>query len=431
MSENTTQFEIGQKVKFIGFADPEDMPDNGELLAEGEQYAVVDFGETEDEDGTAIEQAVLIAVPNPNYDSGKRKSKNNAEYVSVDVFPDEIEAAADEEEEAPAKTTKRKTKAKTKAKAEEPAQETSVVTADMGDLLVLTDEEQDADILAEIEEAGDICEYAAELAEEESSLGYRLGGVLYNVRLTGAYKELDTRYSEKGGFELFVNERLSVGYRHAMYLSKIYATFRAHGIEGEAVARMGWTKAAQIIPVMNEDNASELVELAEQGTDGEGITVADLKAVIKETYSETGSKKTKGKIAKLVKFSFKLFEDSAETVRNIFEEAKSSLPGEDGKEMRDDEVFEHIMTEWAQEHLNVSGRKKRTTTKAPAKKTTTAKKTTAAKKPATKTAAKTKAPARKTTARGNGAAKKPAASKKTAAPRSTAKKTTARTRASA
>jgi hypothetical protein len=103
---------------------------------------------------------------------------------------------------------------------------------------------------------------------------------------------------------------------------------------------IGWTKAKEIARVMDEGNAEDLVELAQEST------VEDLKDSIKESYSSgTGGSPAVRK----VKFSFSLEASDAVLITNYIEDAKEQL-GADNL----NEVFEHIVTEWASEHLEVS-----------------------------------------------------------------------------
>lgn len=210
---------------------------------------------------------------------------------------------------------------------------------ELKDMLILTEDEEDAEIVSLVAEAEDLCELAHDMSEESASLDYRLGGVLYHVRLSGAYKELNEDYSAKGGFMAYVEEELPVGYRKAMYLIDIYAKWNKFNLPMEKVQEIGWTKAQEIARVMDAENAEDLVALAEQNT------VQDLKESIKESY--TGGQTARESV-KRITFKFRLTEDAAANVRDFFEQGKESLGLE-----RDEEVFEQIVTQWATDHLNI------------------------------------------------------------------------------
>ena len=415
---------VGSKVVFTGFTG-DSLPDHSELLTEGDEYSIVETKQESDD----AEVVYLLEVDNPDFDSKKRKSKKNVATLMIDVFADEIrladvtddgtaetegetgEGADDGAEVLDYADVKRgmevtaydgddrigagKVTSKTKKGVKIENEDGEVVLAspdcqfydgiyedpdDMGEtspeedpelknMLILTEDEEDQEILDIVQDADDLCVLAQEMSEESASLDYRLGGVLYHVRVSGAYKDLDERYAAKGGFMLYVEEKLPVGYRKAMYLIDIYAKWNKFNFPMEKVQEIGWTKAQAIAAVMNEDNAEELVELAE------GNTVAEIKDTIKDSYS---GGTTPREVVKKIKFTFRLTEDAAANVREFFEEAKTAMDLE-----KDEQVFENIVTQWATDHLDIKkvGRNK-----------------TAAKKTAKKTVAK-KATAKKATAK--------------------------------
>lgn len=375
--------KLGDVVAFTGFSDSP--PPHGELLEEGAEYEISRVNPATDDN----EVSYSLKVENPDYDPGMRKSKNNPEFIEIDVFSDEVEliqgAVAGEtaetqapkkrgrpKKEAKAETTEevapkkrgRPKKVKEEVAAEATAEvevapkkrgrpkkirdehpETELVDPDIRDMIILTPEEEDAEILAIVNEADDICELAEEASQESAATDYRLGGILYHVRLSGAYKDLDDRYAARGGFGTYVEEKLAVGYRKSMYLIDIYAKWNKYGLPSEKVQEIGWTKAQEIARVMSADNAEELVELAE------GSTVTDLKETIKESYSRKGEDTRE--VVKKITFKFRLVENAAAAVREYFEMAKAHFG-----DLKDEEVFEAIITEWAQEHLEVSKTRK-------------------------------------------------------------------------
>lgn len=286
-------------------------------------------------------------------------AKKDIESVSLGEAVEETEEEVAEEvveevvEEKPKPKAKAKAKADTKADKAEPKAKTKAKKAeaeeegDTGLKLVLSDEQDDEEILAMVNDADDICELAEALAEETNHKEYQLGGVLYHVRKTGAYMDLDQRYAEKGGFELYCEERLGVGYRKAMYLIEIYTVWNYHGLDPRKLTELGWSKAQVIANAMTEENKDALIEAAESNT------VRDLKDVVKEDFVEKPDGEQK-EVVKRVTFKFRLFEDQAANVQPILEDAAEYL----GLEKNPEQVFEHIITEWAQEHLNVGKKRK-------------------------------------------------------------------------
>lgn len=397
-----SKYVVGGQVVFKEYADT---PEPGQdLLVPGQSYEVAEVNEEE--------TSVAVIVDNPDFNPKKKESDANAKTILVDVFFEELEepeapkgrgkaaakvvpiakgkaaakAAAEEEDEeedadaeeeeedeppapakgkaaaksapakgkAAAKTAPAKGKAaaktapaKGKAKAKVPAEqaENADVYADLGE------DDEDQEILGMVNEADDILELAKEVVEESAALEYRLGGVLFHVRKSKAYEELDKRYTEKGGFSLYLIEQLNIEYRKAMYLIDIYYKWNKYQLDPATVAQIGWAKAAKIAAVMTEDTAEELVKLAEENS------VADLIDNIKTSYKEVGG--VKGDKKKLKLFKFKLFESAADAVEEVLASTMSAM---NFKNL--DEAFEHIVMEWATEHP-IEGAAEKTAAKKP------------------------------------------------------------------
>ncbi len=429
-------FEQGQEVVFTGFtAESEDeYPDNAELLEEGEVYEVAQITESEDN-----ETAFLLRAENPEFDPDSRQSKKNPSHILVDVFADEIsgdvpesdeeeeededvedeedeedEDEEDEEEEEPArKVTKKKGKKKAKAKKKGKAkkktkkkkgkkistraddEDEEEVDPDLKDMIILTEEEEDQEILELVNAADDVVELAQEYAEEAMATDYKLGGILYHVKISKAYKEVNKgAYSGKGGWADFVSNELNLEYRKAQYLVDIYAKFNKYGVGGDVVAELGWTKAAQVSRVMDEGNAAELVELAQASS------VEDLKDTVRETYAVKGG--TPGERVKRITLKYRLAEEAGQIIAEYMNAAAESL-GYDNPS----EVFQHVITEWAEEHLDVAVTRKAKRTAKKALKEADSGKSTSKKKAKKKAASK-----KKTKTRPKNTSKKKTAGKK-------------------
>lgn len=399
------KYAVGDNVVFKGYG--EDVPEDEQILTEGETYEVVE--------NDAKEKTLGVQLDNPDFNSKKKASDENPKTIIVDVFYDEVDPAGEEEPEeeaveekpargkaaakaAPAKTAvKGRTKAApveeepeeelheeepeekpargkvaTKAPAKPVAKTTAKGKAEAkpaakGKAVAKPAKEEpaeeefpeleteDEEIVALVEGAADILELAEELVEEGAALDYKLGGVLYHVRLSKAYQKLDKSYKENGGFGLYVKEKLSIEYRKAMYLIDIYFKFNQYGIDAAKVQELGWTKCAKIAAVMNDENAEELVELAEKSS------VSELNDTIKESYKEVGGEK--GEKRKKIAFKFRLWEDQAAGVDEVITATAEAMGFKDLSD-----AFEHIVMEWAAEHP-ISTKK----SKAAAKATTTVK----------------------------------------------------------
>ena len=417
------KFAVGDSVKFLGYG--EDVAEAERVLDEGGVYEIVEVNADEDTVSFSIDnpdfnakakeseknsRSILVDVffdevelateedeaaeeeeapaPKKGKAVAKAASKPAAKATAGKkkaAVEEEAEEAEEDEEEAPApkKTAKATGKAaakapeKTVAKGKAPAKGKAVATKgktaakpkaekseESDELAPLENEDQE--IVDLVEAADDILELATELVENSSELDYKLGGVLYHVRLSKAYQKVDKKYKENGGFGLYVKEHLNIEYRKAMYLIDIYYKFNLYGIDSAKVSALGWTKCSKIAAVMSEDTAEDLIELAETSS------VADLTDAIKESYKTEGG--TKGTVKKRVTFKFRLLEEAGTAVTEVIEQAAKDM----GLKNLDD-AFEHIVMEWAAEHQNVKPAKK-AVTKATGKTTakTTSKKVAAA-----------------------------------------------------
>jgi len=330
----------GMKVQFLGFT--EETPEHGHLLTPGEVYDLIEVVEKAGE-----EPSYLLSAANPQFDNSKRASVNNPKWLKVDVFADEIAVVA----EAPATTGKSKGKSKGKGKspavaatapapklAKPPRAGAPPATDEEGQMARL--EHEDPEILAIMEQQENILAYVEELDQDIANKEWLIGGILYHAKLDRTYHQLDPRYAEKGGFEVYCNERLSCGYRKAMNLIEIYYQFNLNSIPGAELAKIGWTKAREIVRVMEEANAGELVTLAENSS------VAELKESIRADYVGGKAGEATERVRRLT-FKFKLFADQAELVDNVLQQTMETLGLKDKNQ-----AFEHIIVEWASEHLS-------------------------------------------------------------------------------
>lgn len=282
----------------------------------------------------------------------KKKDISAIEFVPQDAEEAEVALVEEEEKKTVAKIqtktkpkakkeTKKETKKEIKAKPIIAEKQKVIDMEEDSNMLVLTEAEEDPDILDLVNNADNILELATDLAEDSAHIDYRLGGVLYHVNREKAYKTLSDNYSGAQGFQTYVEAELRVGYRKAMYLIDIYAKWNKYGLDKEKVAEIGWTKAQEIARVMDEDNADILVELAENNS------VSELKEAIRELSDKSGEEGRE--VVKKVTFKFRLVEDAGGAINNYIE-----LAGQQLELKRVEDIFEHIITEWAQEHLDIS-----------------------------------------------------------------------------
>ena len=378
------KFAIGDNVTFKGYAD--EVPEAEQMLTEGETYEVVDVN--------AAEESLGVQIDNPDFNPKKKESDTNQKLLVVDVFFDEVdkaeaEAEAAEEAAPPARTRPAaKGKAAVKEEAEEapaakakpaakaaakaaPAAKGKAAPAAKGKAVAKPKpkaeakeevdeaealpalEEEDADIV-ELIDGADLIELASEMVGDAEALNYKLGGILYHLRLGKSYQKVDKAYAVKGGWQKFIEEQIpGLGYRKAMNLIDIYYEVNLHGIDPAKVQQIGWAKMAKIVQVMDDKNAEELVELAETST------VAVLTDTIKSSYKEVGG--TPGEKRKKTMFKFRLWEDQATGVEEVIKATQEAMGFKDPSD-----AFEHIVMEWAAEHP-IEPKKAAATAKAPAK----------------------------------------------------------------
>lgn len=206
-------------------------------------------------------------------------------------------------------------------------------------------------------------EAAVQLYSTAEQSFFYLGGVLSKL-----YKEKDTEgaslfthykngagksYEDsREGFIAFVNDNLGSqigGWSKINYHMSIYEAFSALPNAETIIAslpQVGWWKASLLSGYVTEANAQELVKIAsEQSYD-------KLNETLKTKFTTEGSTNARGKsvsrtIIKKVEFGFKLFEDHADGVTMVLAAAKKQTGITD-----DSQLFEHIVMEWASDHLS-------------------------------------------------------------------------------
>jgi len=110
--------------------------------------------------------------------------------------------------------------------------------------------------------------------------------------------------------------------------------------------KIGWWKAATlVVPHLTNDNADELMKDVQQK-----VPYDKLKKTIETKYTTAGGTNARGGTAhtriRMSAFNFRLFEDQALAVETILAAAKKQTGVSD-----DNQLFEHIVSEWAGDHL--------------------------------------------------------------------------------
>lgn len=274
-----------------------------------------DTGQTADPEVVSDEEAAAA----PNKGKGKAKEAVKAKAKK------QAEAAPAAETPAPAKA---KGKAKTEAPAPAPVQ-TAPTTAP--DEVEVAHTASVAAILAE-QDALAAAQYLVNRAEETD---FTLGGVLADIQRTGVYQTLG--FTGKRGFEDYIEQKLGLKYRKARYLISIYEYFATMGIDEAKLAAMGWSKAKELVgKVKSIEEFDAAAEFAVSHTRDELIEHLRTSTVDAGDGSETGP------TAKLVKRTFALYEDQAQTVATALAAAKAQAETDS-----DSVALEYICAEWS------------------------------------------------------------------------------------
>jgi len=211
-------------------------------------------------------------------------------------------------------------------------------------------------ILSENEDPLEVARSLFNRAEESF---FYFGGVLSKLfketdddglPLYASYTDADGKPYGKDGFDAFLLDNFGekFGERKARYHMSIYETFSALPNAEEAIrelTRVGWWKAQLMANYVTADNAMELIETA--ATQNE----KQFQETLKTQYTNEGSARSQAAVAratvKKITFGpYKLFEDQADGVSMIMTAAAKQTGLQDPNAL-----FEHIVTEWAGDHL--------------------------------------------------------------------------------
>jgi hypothetical protein len=265
-----------------------------------------------------------------------------------DPVVDEIEVVKDEPVpvEAPAKgktkTAKATAKAtkvpKAKAVAEEPVANLPAVVANQSILSVGSEELSDSDSVAMVLSEQDALEAAEALAVKAEETYFTLGGVLAHIYYGDIYKRAG--FNGKRGFEEYVEQRLNINYRKAMYLIDIYTTFRRLGVDEKRLSQIGWSKAKELTKHATKENFEELVEIAD--TKSRAELQEYIRSELVNPSNETGER------VRRTTMKFVLFADQAESVTRAINLAKERV-GSDNE----NQALEYIAIEWLTQNEGV------------------------------------------------------------------------------
>lgn len=180
-------------------------------------------------------------------------------------------------------------------------------------------------------------EVAATLSNTINDHYFDLGMVLYFIKETGEYKQInDKKYfcDKHQKWKDFCENELTISYRSAQYYLTMYQYFDSMGVTKEQLRGLGWSKAKELVGLT--EDAETLLKAIDYAKDH---NLNEVKAFVEES-SETFSETTETTM-KVVKFNFKLYEASAEFVQKALQFKAAELGTDDLNS-----AFELIMIEW-------------------------------------------------------------------------------------
>jgi len=149
------------------------------------------------------------------------------------------------------------------------------------------------------------------------------------------YEAYHKDFAAKWGFEDFREycaEEIEMDYRKAMYLVDIWDKVKGLNLSPVKVAELGWTKMKDIAAVINEKNATELLEKAEKMTSRE---LTEAVKVMRKTDSSGAVLPT------ITTISLKCSDAESKAILDALEEAKKLCAVNN-----DTMAFEMICQEW-------------------------------------------------------------------------------------
>jgi hypothetical protein len=100
------------------------------------------------------------------------------------------------------------------------------------------------------------------IAREMVEVGYmKFARCLYDIYIQNVYKTWD--YPT---FENYVDVELQINYRKAMYLIEIYNKATMLNMDMARLEKLGWTKARELIRIVDQTNSDEWMSIAENSS---------------------------------------------------------------------------------------------------------------------------------------------------------------------
>lgn len=319
VEKSTTAIEEGTFLKFKGYRAQVDADDA--VFEEGDILYVIEVEEDE-ETGTLI--TAIVAD-----DISEYEENGDANVKGGEVTPSEVTVLT--------------------GNALEKARDQYTPVALIGKL---------ADMFAANDDA---IEVAIELNQEIQETYFWLGGALARILQTGAYlKENGGDYDGEEAFNDFCQGEFGFKASKGRQLARVYQTFSTiEGFEPSKLDAVGWSKAAIAERFVTAENVDEVLDIAE--TTNQRELAYTLKEKFVSENGTTASGKAASRGAQIVRktITFRLDEDSAETVQLVLQQCMKKN-GIENEAL----ALERICVEWADAHVEGDHAKKRINSKA-------------------------------------------------------------------
>jgi hypothetical protein len=157
-------------------------------------------------------------------------------------------------------------------------------------------------------------------AKDMVELGYmKLAKCLYDIYNQSLYQNWDFLT-----FENYVDTELQINYRKAMYLVEIYNKALLLNMDMVRLEKLGWTKARELIRVVDQANADEWLSVAESST------FKELNVLVKQEKDKTVDRASViDEVPTITTITFKLGMVEHAIIRDALDESSRLINTED------------------------------------------------------------------------------------------------------
>lgn len=167
----------------------------------------------------------------------------------------------------------------------------------------------------------DILREEAIRAKDMVESGYMLlARCLYDIY----HQDVFSTYWNYTSFEDYIDKEIQIAYRKAMYLVEIYGKAKLLNMDMDRLERMGWSKARELIRIVDEGNVSEWMDRAEN------CTVKELNIQVKKEKDRAADKSSIVEEAPIITtITFKLGMAEHAIIDDALQESKSVINSSD------------------------------------------------------------------------------------------------------